>query len=369
MKCRRPAKDRALATANWQRSSTGWLPAHPGQRSAVTAAFDFTTSERAGRDWWSLRSPVRPAVPDAPSLRAWVRTPVDAFIARELVAHGLTPSPEADLLTLIRRATFDLWGLPPDPADVEAFVAEPVPDAYERLVDRLLASEHYGERAAQQWLDVVRFGESNGYETNTPRPNAWPYRDYVIAAFNQDMPWPQFIRDQLAGDQCGADVATSYLVAGPHDTVGSPDVELTRQQRHADLDDMAGVTAQAFLAVTVSCAKCHDHKFDPVTQKDYYALQAVFSGVFHGERDVKRQLTDEDRRRLERAQRDLAAAEQRQQQLLTSAEPFARVDAAASGTQRLPIHWLGNVDRFPPVTRMLRVLHRFGDETIRALLG
>ena len=145
--------------------------------------------------------------------------------------------------TLIRRATLDLLGLPPTPEEIEQFVADPAPDAYERLVDRLLASPRYGERWARHWLDVVRFGESNGYETNTARPNAWPYRDWVIQAFNDDMPYRQFIFEQLAGDQVGVDAATGFLVGGAHDTVGSPDVELTLAQRMNDLDDMVSTTA------------------------------------------------------------------------------------------------------------------------------
>ena len=151
----------------------------------------------------------------------------------------------------------------------------PTRQAYEQLVERLLASPHYGERWAQHWLDIVRFAESNGFETNSERSAAWPYRDWVIRALNDDIPYPEFIREQLAGDQCGAPVATGFLVAGPMDGVSSPNEELTRQQRHQVLDDIVSTIGQAFLAMTVGCAKCHDHKFDVISQRDYYGLQAA----------------------------------------------------------------------------------------------
>ena len=164
---------------------------------------------------------------------------------------------------------------------------DPDPRAYEKLVDRLLASPHYGERWGRHWLDVVRFGESEGYETNMPRPNAWPYRDYVIRAFNRDTPFPRFVLEQLAGDALAdADRAhrrrrPASWSAGTHDIVGNQTVEGMRQQRVDDLDDMITATGTAFLGLTVNCARCHDHKFDPITQRDYYGLQAVFAGVQH----------------------------------------------------------------------------------------
>src|SRR5262249_34205686 len=152
--------------------------------------------------------------------------------------HGLQPAPEADRATFIRRASFDLLGLPPAPEEIDTFLADTAPDAYERLIDRLLASPRYGERWGRHWLDVVRFGEANGYEPNTARPDAWPYRDWVIRALNEDIPYPRFVFEQLAGDQVGVDAATGFLVGGAHDVVSSPDVELTLQQRANDLDDM-----------------------------------------------------------------------------------------------------------------------------------
>lgn len=216
----------------------------------------------------------------------WLNNPIDAFILKELAKAGLDPSPPADRRTLIRRVSLDLTGLPPTPEEVEAFVNDPNPQAYQTLVNRLLASPRYGERWGRHWLDVVRFAETNGFETNTPRRTAWHYRDYVIEAFNQDKPFNRFILEQIAGDALGEDRATGLLVGGPMDEVKSPDPVLTQQQRMNELDDMIGATTTAFLGLTVACARCHDHKFDPITQVDYYRLQAVFSGVRHGERDL-----------------------------------------------------------------------------------
>jgi mono/diheme cytochrome c family protein len=233
---------------------------------------------------WSLRPLVRPEVPA--SARPGWEHPIDRFVLAGLDAAGLEPSAEAARATLIRRMSLIVCGLPPTPDDVRAFVEDPRPDAYEQLVERLLDSRAYGERWARHWLDLARFAETDGFETNTPRPNAWRYRDYVVQAFNDDTPYDQFVLEQLAGDAVGVDVATGFLVGGPYDTVLSPDVGLTRQQRQDELADMVNVTTTAFLGLTVACARCHDHKFDPITQTDYYAMQAIFSGVRHGERPL-----------------------------------------------------------------------------------
>ena len=239
---------------------------------------------------WSLSPIRRPAVPRT-SLDRLARNAVDRFVFQKLGASGLRPSPPAQRLALLRRVTFDLAGLPPAPDEVAAFLADRSPQAYEKVVHRLLASPAYGERWAQHWLDVARYGESHGYEQNHLRPNAWPYRDYVIRAFNDDVPYPRFIAEQLAGDVLApadpmAQAATGFLVAGVHDTVGNKTEEGTRQQRANDLDDIVSATGEAFLGLTVGCAKCHDHKFDPIPQRDYYRLAAVFAGVRHGERDL-----------------------------------------------------------------------------------
>lgn len=233
---------------------------------------------------WSFQPVVRHVVPAADDALFTVRNPIDAFVLSELRENGLSPSPEADRRTLIRRLSFDCIGLPPTPAEVEQFVGDHDEAAYEKLVERLLASPHFGERWARHWLDVVRFAESHGLEMNQPRPNAWPYRDYVIRALNEDKPYDQFIIEQLAGDALGADEATGFLVAGPWDQVKSPDPVLTAQQRADELHDMASTTGSALLGLTIGCARCHSHKFDPISQTDYYAITAAFAGVRHGER-------------------------------------------------------------------------------------
>ena len=224
--------------------------------------------------------------------------------------------------------TFDLTGLPPTPEAIDAFVAAAAVDplAYERLVDRLLASPQYGERWGRHWLDVVRFGESQGYETNLPRPGAWPYRDYVIRAFNRDTPFPEFVREQLAGDAGRGDwlsqAATGFLVGGTHDIVGNQTIDGMLQQRADDLDDMITATGTTFLGLTIQCARCHDHKFDPIGQRDYYALQAIFAGVNHAERELVPPDRENRRREAEGIRAELARIEER----LDIHEPLAQPD-------------------------------------------
>ena len=207
-------------------------------------------------------------------------------------ARDSQPSPEADRRTLIRRLTFDLIGLPPTPEEIEAFVHDPDPNAYEALVDRLLASPHYGERWGRHWLDVVHYGDTHGYDKDKRRDHAWPYRDYVIAAFNADLPFGRFIREQVAGDVLWPEdgrgaIATGFIAAGPWDFVGH--VELREgtvdklKTRLLDRDDMVSSTMSTFVSMTVHW-RCHDHKFDPIPQRDYYRLQAVFAGVDRGDR-------------------------------------------------------------------------------------
>ncbi|MBL9115943.1 MAG: DUF1553 domain-containing protein [Verrucomicrobiaceae bacterium] len=206
---------------------------------------------------------------------------IDSFIEAELKENGLTFSPPADPRTLIRRAHFIITGLPPEDPSHKTY------PSYPELVNQLLSSRHYGEKWARHWLDVVRFADSNGFETNHERPHAWRYRDYVIEAFNTDKPYDRFMFEQIAGDTCGADVATGFIVGGPMDRVKGQDKNLQLMQRADELSDMVNTTGTTFLATTMGCAKCHNHKFDPVTQTDFYAMQAVFSGVQHGERAIK----------------------------------------------------------------------------------
>jgi hypothetical protein len=238
---------------------------------------------------WSLRPVRQPAVPlpDEPGRRQWVRTPVDAFIVQRLDRAGLRPAPEADRRTLIRRVTFDLTGLPPTPEEVVAFVHDPAPDAYERLVERLLASPAYGERWGRHWLDVVRYAETEGFEYDRYLPGAWRYRDYVLRAINEDRPFDRFIVEQLAGDEIEPNnpelqVAAGFYRLGPvRRNAGNPDIALSRPEVLAERTDVLGV---AFLGLTVGCARCHDHKFDDFAQADYYRLQAFLASA--QDRDV-----------------------------------------------------------------------------------
>jgi hypothetical protein len=239
-------------------------------------------------DWWSLKPIVRPTVPTLTQPHSPTANPVDAFIVAKLDELGLRPSPEADRRTLIRRIHFDLLGLPPDPEEIDAFIANPDADAYEKLVDRLLASPHYGERWARHWLDVVHYGETHGYDKDQPRPNAWPYRDYVIRSFNEDKPYTRFVQEQVAGDRLFPGTrdgfeALGFISAGPWDLIGHAEVPESKIDgkvaRHLDRDDMVANTMQTFNSLTVQCAQCHNHKFDPISQADYYSLQAVFAAV------------------------------------------------------------------------------------------
>ncbi|HMZ21313.1 MAG TPA: DUF1549 and DUF1553 domain-containing protein, partial [Blastocatellia bacterium] len=231
----------------------------------------ITPEERA---YWAFQTP-KHATPTRASLPAWNKNPIDAFLFAAMKAKGLKPSPRADRRTLIRRAYLDLTGLPPSPEEVEAFVNDKTPDVWERLVDKLLASPHYGERWARHWLDLVRFADSGGFEFDVDRPDAYRYRDYVVKAFNDDKPYDQFVKEQLAGDEIAPDsqdamIATGFLRLGPEGGGGG------ERGRQDSLDDIISTSTLTFMGMTVACARCHDHKFDPIPQKDYYRIQAVF---------------------------------------------------------------------------------------------
>jgi len=285
----------------------------------------------ADNDWWSLRPLVRPSMPEVSGEDAGVvRTPVDRFILSRLRANGLSPSREADRRTLIRRLSFDLIGLPPRPEEIAAFESDSAPNAYERLVDRLLNSPQYGERWARHWLDVVHYGETHGYDKDQPRPHAWPYRDYVIRAFNADKPYAQFVREQLAGDVFAPDTvdgvtALGFIAAGPWDQIGHAEVPETKIDgkiaRNLDRDDMVVNTFNTFCSATVQCARCHAHKFDPVSQVDYYRLQAVFAALDRANRTFDSQ-PEVGRRRVE-----LLAQQRENQQQLDALETKVREHA------------------------------------------
>ena len=233
---------------------------------------------------WSLQPISRPATPEGIH-------PVDYFVGKQLGEKRLQLSPVANREVLLRRVTLDLIGLPPTVKGLNDFRTDkrPTPVAFAAVVDRLLASPRYGERWAQHWLDVIRWAETVGFETNTERPAAWHYRDWVIAAFNRDLPYDRFIRDQLAGDVTGADAALGFLVAGPALQPGQigRDEEAMRSARQDELDEVIRTVSQSMLGLTIGCARCHDHKFDPILQKDYYGMQAVFAGLRYGNRRLR----------------------------------------------------------------------------------
>ena len=239
--------------------------------------------------WWSFQPLKRPALPATDNPPA---NPVNAFIGEKLRDKGLSPSPQADRRTLIRRVTFDLTGLPPTSEEVEAFVSDTRADAYEKLVDKLLASPAYGERAARLWMDAVHFAETHGHDQDRVRPNAWRYRDYLISAFNADTPYRKFVAEQIAADVLFPDrpdlmPALGFLAAGPWDESTLRDIRedtIDREAgRYLDRDDIVTTVMNTFQGLTVQCARCHDHKFDPITQLEHYRLQAVFAGVGRGD--------------------------------------------------------------------------------------
>lgn len=240
------------------------------------------------RNFWSLR-PLQTVRPPDVKTEGRVRTPIDRFILAKLDAKGLTPNAPADRRVLVRRVYFDLLGLPPTPEDVETFVGDVRPDAYEKLVDKLLDSSHYGERWARHWMDVARYAESHGYEQDYDRPHAYHYRDFLIKALNQDLPYDTFLSWQIAGDELAPDnslamAATGFLGAGAFPT------QLTEAEfesaRYNELDDMTATTGSAFLGLSVGCARCHDHKYDPIASEDYYRLASAFTSTIRSEIDL-----------------------------------------------------------------------------------
>jgi cytochrome c553 len=309
------AADDIRAIGRWIEAGAPW----PGDARIEPRVSDF--------HWWSFQPLVRPEVPTSSS--HWPRTPIDAFILAGLESQGLTPAEPADRRTLIRRLTYDLVGLPPTPTEVADFVHDRDPAAYEKLVDRLLDSQHYGERWAQHWLDVVKYADTCGYDKDKLRPNAWPYRDYVIRSLNDDKPYGRFVQEQIAGDvlfpgHSDGILGLGFIAAGPWDFIGHVEVPESKSDgkvaRNLDRDEMVSNTFNTFCSVTIQCARCHHHKFDPFTQQHYYSLQSIFAAVDRAERpydldpDVERQRRELAARlaglRDERAalERDIAAA-------------------------------------------------------------
>ena len=286
---------------------------------------------------WSLK-PVRRPVPPALGQAQRPANAVDSFVFAKLAKGGLAPSRLAGRPVLIRRLHLVMLGMHPSPGEVAAFVNDPQPDAWERLVDRVLDDPLLGERWAQHWLDVIRYAETHGFETNQERPNAWPFRDWVVDALNHDLPYDQFVRGQLAGDALGSSTGTGFLVAGPYDLVKSQDINLTLMQRQNELDGMINTTGTTFLGLTLGCARCHDHKFDPVTQRDYYSLQAIFAGVNHAERMI-------DQKRNPALAMEQAALESR----VDSAKKELTLLEAGIPRFKPPVNARGNEEIFEPV--------------------
>ena len=261
---------------------------------ALAVLFWSATHPRASTNiWWSLRPLVRPAVPHVFD-QGRAANPIDSFLLAKLESVRLSYSPEASRQTLMRRVYFDLVGLPPTPEEVDRFANDPNPRAYEHMIDRLLNSPQYGERWARHWLDVVHYGDTHGYDKDQPRPHAWPYRDYVIRAFNEDRPYSRFVQEQIAGDLLFPETsdgieALGFISAGPWDLIGHAEVSETKIDgkiaRHLDRDDMVANTINTFNSLTVQCAQCHNHKFDPIPTEDYYKLQSVFAAVDRTDRE------------------------------------------------------------------------------------
>lgn len=275
------SSDEVSAIKSWIDSGAVW----PANDRLHGAARDF--------DWWSFQPLRRPEVPTGSVSDPWCQNSIDAFILKQQRERNLGHNQEADRRTLIRRLTFDLTGLPPTMGEVIAFENDRSSDAYERLVDRLLASKHYGERWARHWLDVVQYADTCGYDKDKLRPNAWPYRDYVIRSFNEDKLYARFVQEQIAGDVLFPETADGiiglgFIAAGPWDFIGHVEVPESKIDgkvaRNLDRDNMVANTLNTFCSVTIQCARCHDHKFDPFTQQDYYSAQAIFAAVDRADR-------------------------------------------------------------------------------------
>lgn len=347
-------KDSDPLTSDEQKLLRTWIEqgaAWPeGYRLQQPAADNF--------DWWSLQPLQRPPVPQFEpdsAVASWIQTPIDAFVAAAHREHELTPAPQADRRTLVRRLYFDLTGLPPTPDEVEQFVHEQDPHAWDRLIDRLLASERYGERWARHWLDVAKYADTCGYDKDKLRPNAWPYRDYVIRSFNEDKPYTQFVQEQIAGDVLFPDqpdgiVALGFIAAGPWDFIGHAEVPESKIDgqvaRNLDRDDMVSNTLNSFCSVTIQCARCHNHKFDPFTQEHYYSLQSVFAAVDKADRpwDADPRLRDQ---RTALSQQ-ISSVTQQLQQLRTTIQQRGGDELAAAEQQLKDLQKQKNSVNRPP---------------------
>ncbi len=328
-------EDEAQVLADWINAGADW-----------PEEIVLKEQSKSDKSWWAYQPLVSPRFDS-----------IDAYIESKLSELGLELNPEADRRTLIRRATYDLIGLPPSPEEVDAFVGDPDPLAYEKLIDRLLDSPHYGERWGRHWLDVVRFGESVGFEQNWVIKDLWPFRDYVIRSLNEDKPFDAFIREHLAGDVLGAgdpdvEIGSAFLVAGPYDSVNNQDAAQAAQIRANTIDEIINASSGAFLGMTVSCARCHDHKFDPISQADYYRLYAAFSGVRHGSVTWA---TPEQKRERAQVLRPLNEAKQQLETEIDELKAsvlersYERLAESEAGWTRPPVERTGTEDRFEPI--------------------
>jgi len=300
--------------AKWVKMGLPWTPGDSGN----LAHHGPPVVDDAARNFWSFRQVVRPEIP-AVKDPTWVKSPIDAFVLAKLEAKNLRPAPSADKATLLRRAYYAVIGLPPTPEQVQAFLANNSPNAYEKVVDELLASRHYGEHWGRHWLDLVRYAESNSFERDNAKPFVWRYRDYVIRSLNADKPYDQFIREQLAGDELDEVTADSLIATGYYRLGLWDDEPADPLLAYYDgLDDIVGTTGQTFLGLTVNCCRCHDHKIDPIPQRDYYKFLAFFHGIRHyGERS--------DQSVAEASLRSIAAPEEQAQQRELIAQYEARL--------------------------------------------
>lgn len=315
----------------------------------------YTSAERRHWAFQPRRNPEPPKVAGAPAA-------VDAFVRAALTSQGLKPAPPADRRTLIRRVTYDLTGLPPTPAEIDAFLNDQSPRAYEKLVDRLLASPRYGERWGQHWLDVVRFAETDGFEYDTHRPDAWRYRDYVIRAFNDDKPYNQFVREQLAGDEMSRideekRIAAGFNRLGPlRKNAGNQEVASSRNEV---LTEMTNIVGSAFLGLTLGCARCHDHKFDPIRHTDYYRMQAYFAAT-HPE-DVPLTSAEEQaahKKRIEAIDQEIKALKKRMEDSGATRVEIAKAVADMEDRKPQPLPSLFSVTADPKQITPIHVLAR-----------
>ncbi|MCU0707031.1 MAG: DUF1553 domain-containing protein [Pirellula sp.] len=308
--------------------------------------------------WQPLRPVAIPSVPKQEALEQdhsdWATNPIDAFIMDSLVRNGLRPSPPALRREWLRRLSIDLTGLPPSYEEMERFVASQEPDAYEREVERLLASPDYGERWAQDWLDVAHYADTHGFERDQKRDHAWRYRDYVVRSFDSDKPYDQFLKEQIAGDAYWPDrseaiIATGFLAAGPWDFVGqaeTPSPQIKRQARADDLDDMLAQVMTATCGITIHCARCHNHKLDPITQREYYQMWAFFSGSYRGDRDAdpaQAVALEKERNRIRDEQAAIRAQLQNWSRQLSLADMVGGGDGNGTGKKGTGIHILTGI--------------------------